>query len=273
MRSRAAGVLQEFQTKASAEREALSAAFHEHSKLAPRRRRELGERIAQLQAGGLVARMARSHKSYPALPQFDLPRAQLTLDRGLHEVVARRRSERTFDPQRSVTPAELGNVLQLSYGITGTARLGEGVTQYMRAVPSGGGLYPLELYLVVQRVDGIPPGLYHYRVGRHALEQLEAGDQAALLARTEADWGMSGSAAFDLVIAAVFARSTVKYRERGYRFVLFEAGMVAQQATLVAECQGIRACPMGGFVDDELSAVFGLDGTDEAAILPVCFGR
>lgn len=273
MRSRSSGILQEFQAPAAPERESLSAVFHEHSKLTLRRRVQLGERIAQLQAGGLIARMAQSHKSYPSLPQFDLPRAELTLERGLHDVVARRRSQRAFDPELPVTAAELGTILQLSYGITGTARLGEGVTQYMRAVPSGGGLYPLELYLVVQRVEGIPPGLYHYRVGRHALEQLEAGDQAERLARTETDWGMSASAAFDLVIAAVFARATVKYGERGYRFVLFEAGMVAGQATLVAECQGIHSCQMGGFVDDDLSAVFGLDGTDEAAILPVCFGR
>ena len=273
MRSRSSGILQEFQTSAAPEPEALSAAFHEHSKLTPRRRLQLGERIAQLQAGGLVARMARSHKSYPALPQFDLPRAELRPDRGLQDAIARRRSQRAFDPERPVSAAELGTVLQLSYGITGTSRLGEGVTQYLRAVPSGGGLYPLELYLVVQRVEDVPPGLYHYRVGRHALEQLEAGDQSGRLTRSETDWGMSATAAFVLVIAAVFARSTVKYRERGYRFVLFEAGMVAGQAGLVAECQGIRSCQMGGFVDDELSAVFGLDGTDEAAILPVCFGR
>jgi SagB-type dehydrogenase family enzyme len=273
MRSRSGGILQEFQAPASSEREALSAVFHEHSKLTPRRRLQLGERIAQLQAGGLVARMARSHKSYPALPQFDLPPAERTPTRGLRDVIARRRSQRAFDPERTVTAAELGTILQLCYGITGTSRLGEGVTQYMRAVPSGGGLYPLELYLVVQRVDGIPSGLYHYRVGRHALEQLEAGDQTEWLARSETEWGMSASAAFVLVIAAVFARSTVKYRERGYRFVLFEAGLVAGQAGLVAECQGLHSCQMGGFVDDELSAVFGLDGTDEAAILPVCFGR
>jgi SagB-type dehydrogenase family enzyme len=273
MRARPRSILQEFQRPHDVERDGLAPLFHEHSKLTPRRRLELGERIAHIQSSGLVPRMVHSYKSYPALPQYELPRADLQLGRALQDVIVRRRSMRKFDVARSVALPELANILQLAYGVTGKAELGPGVTQYVRAVPSGGGLYPLELYLVAQRVEGLPPGLYHYRVSHHALEQLEAGDQTERLARTETEWGMSASAAFDLVIAAVFERTTVKYRDRGYRFIMFEAGMVAGQATLLAECQGIHACLMGGFVDDELSRMLGLDGAAEAALLPVCFGR
>jgi SagB-type dehydrogenase family enzyme len=273
MRARLKSILQEFQQPLEQQEPSQAALFHEHSKLAPHRRTELGERMVQLQAGGLVKMMVDSYKSYPALPQTELPRAHLELKAPLQEVIVGRRSKRNFDTSQAVTLPELATVLQLAYGITGQMDLGAGVTQYQRAVPSAGGLYPLELYLMVQRVEGLSPGLYHYRVAHHALEQLHAGDQTERFRRTEAEWGMSAGAAFNLVISAVFGRSTVKYRDRGYRFVLMEAGGLATQAGLVGECLGLHSCAMGGFVDDELNRLFGLDGITEAVLLPVCFGK
>jgi SagB-type dehydrogenase family enzyme len=268
MRARLKSILQEFQQQEPSQ----GALFFENSKLTPHRRMEIGERIAQFQAGGLLKKLTESYKSYPALPQVALPRASLSLECSLQEVIVGRRSKRRFDPERPVTQQALANILQLSYGITGKHELSPGTSQYLRAVPSAGGLYPLELYLMVQRVEGLPPGLYHYRVAHHALEQLEAGDQTARLLRSEEEWGMSAQVAFNLVIAAVFSRTTVKYRDRGYRFALLEAGAVSAHATLVGECQNIGSCLMGGFVDDELNQVFGLDGISEAVVLPISFG-
>jgi len=272
MRARLKSILQEFQQPLEQQEPSQGALFFEHSKLTRHRRTEVGERLAQLQAGGLVKRLADSYKSYPALPQVALPKASLSLERSLQEVIVGRRSTRRFDPERPVSQQALANILQLSYGITGKHELSPGITQYLRTVPSAGGLYPLELYLMIQRVEGLAPGLYHYRVAHHALEQLESGDQIAHLQRSEEEWGMSAQAAFNLVIAAVFNRTTVKYRDRGYRFALLEAGEVSAHATLIGECQNIHSCLMGGFVDDEMNQLFGLDGISEAVVIPVSFG-
>jgi len=271
MRVRSKSILHEFQSSAGTDEPLQAALFHEHSKLTPYRRAEVGQRIAQLQSGGLVTRMTEAFKCYPALPQIALPRAILELQRPLQDIIAGRRSATRFDTSQPTTLQALATILQLSYGITGHKQLGSGVTQYVRAIPSGGALYPLELYVMVSRVEGLEPGLYHYRVAHHALEQLDAGDDD--LQRIAADGAMMASAAFHLIIAAVFARSLVKYRDRGYRFVLMEAGGLATQAGLVAECQGVHTCLLGGFLDDEMNRLCGLDGVDEAVVLCAAFGQ
>ncbi len=251
----------------------LSRLYHEGSKFTQARQEEIARRYERLQAEHLTDDMLEAYKSYPGLPQVPLPRARLVPQQELQEVVAGRRSVRAFDPGRPVMLQELANLLQLTYGITQRVELGGGHVQCLRAIPSAGALYPLELYLMVQRVEGLLPGLYHYRVAHHALEALEQADQAAHLDHAEAEWGFPPEAAFYLVVSAVLDRTLAKYLERGYRFVLMEAGMVGYSATLLAECQGIRSCMMGGWLDGELERRLGLDGYHESVVHVVCFGR
>src|SRR5262245_60635305 len=126
MRARLKSILQEFHQPSEQREDSMARLFHEQSKLAPHRRTELGERIGQLQSGGLVGKMVNAYKSYPAMPQFELPRAHLVLERPLQEVIIGRRSTRNFDTKRAVTQQELANILQLSYGITGQLDVGGG---------------------------------------------------------------------------------------------------------------------------------------------------
>ncbi|HEX2573864.1 MAG TPA: SagB/ThcOx family dehydrogenase [Polyangia bacterium] len=278
MATRTKNILQEFQPLALQQHEqreeSVGALFHEQSKLTPQRKNELGLRIAQLQSHpDLLRRISSSYKSYPYRPQVELPVARLEPGRDLQEVIVTRRSSRQFDPAAGLTLMELSNLLQLSYGVTGSIPIGEGILQYLRATPSAGGLYPLEIYLVVQRVEGLEPGLYHYRVAHHALEQLERGDQTEWLKRSEAEWGMSAAAPVTVFVSAVFGRQTVKYRDRGYRFVLMEAGILTQSLTLLAAYQGIHSCIMGGWVDDDVNGLFDLDGVNEGMLVGLCLGR
>jgi SagB-type dehydrogenase family enzyme len=261
------------QQPSSPEEVPLSRLYHEGSKFTQARQEEIALRYERLQAERLTDDMLEAYKSYPGLPQVPLPRARLVPQQELQEVVAGRRSVRTFDPGRPVTLPELANLLQLTYGITQRVEVGGGHVQCLRAIPSAGALYPLELYLMAQRVEGLLPGLYHYRVAHHALEALEQADQAAHLGHAEAQWGFPTGAAFYLVVSAVLERTLAKYLERGYRFVLMEAGMVGYSATLLAECQGIRSCMMGGWLDGELERRLGLDGYNESVVHVVCFGR
>ncbi|MCY1083397.1 SagB/ThcOx family dehydrogenase [Archangium lansingense] len=272
MKPRVRHILQEWEQSQQRREAPPSLLFHENSKLTRPGLDELGRRIGRIMSEGLTKELARSWKCYPGHPQVELPRANLVLERGLQEVIVGRRSLRAFDPHRPVTLQELANLLQLSYGITGRLE-DSGGTQYLRAIPSAGALYPLELYLMVQRVQGLDPGLYHYRVAHHALEALELADQSESMQRMEREWGMGSAPAFYLVVSALFARTMIKYRERGYRFILMEAGMLGQCATLLAECQQLHSCMMGGWLDDELNGLLGLDGSSESVVHVMCFGR
>jgi len=61
-------------------------------------------------------------------------------------------------------------------------------------------------------------------------------------------------------------KTKLKYGERGYRFLLFEAGHIMQNLLLVASALGVSALPIGGFVDAELDSALGIDGLDEVSL-------
>ena len=109
-----------------------------------------------------ASRSVKRHPQRPflALPGPDLGRAQLA------DAVAARRSHRTFRAS-PLTLADLATLLHAGYGITGSVR---GTPQALRSAPSGGALYPLELYAACHRVDGLDLALYHYDPLRHGLE-------------------------------------------------------------------------------------------------------
>jgi len=163
----------------------------------------------------------------------------------------------------------------MSYGVN---RYNEdnGYPRPFRMIPSGGALYPLELYVYARRVDGLSPGLYHF--------DPEEATLAALIPRPSVDAGralapmfvqpelVEGAAAV-IFIAAVFFRSTFKYGARGYRFVLLEAGHLAQNAMITATLEGIGATPIGGFFDREVDAFLALDGVNESTVYSLLLGH
>jgi SagB-type dehydrogenase family enzyme len=237
--------------------------FHENSKItpltAPAARAEvaLAARAAALLPVARTPRKVHSLADAVELPDGGPPAG------ALEQAIAARRSARTFSGE-AVTRGELGRLLRYSYGNT----LGR------RAVASAGALYPLELYAVAWRVEGLEPAVYHYDPPAHRLDVVRRGEVLPDLARCLWLDGIDvESAALALVITAFFVRSTMRYRERGYRMVLLEAGEVAQSLALLATAMGLAGCAVGGFLDDDLSRLVGADGLAEAALLPMIFGR
>ena len=75
------------------------------------------------------------------------------------------------------------------------------------------------------------------------------------------------------LITAVFGRSKIKYGERAYRFALLEAGHAMQNLLLAATGLGLGSCPVGGFIDDRLHDLIGIDGVEEAALYAGIIGH
>jgi SagB-type dehydrogenase family enzyme len=143
-----------------------------------------------------------------------------------------------------------------------------------RAVASGGALYPLELYVVAFKVDGLDPGVYHYGVETGHLDIVKPGEYLAAFKNVVYSDGIDADhASLAIVVTAAFRRNTIKYLDRGYRMILMEAGEAAQNLCLVATSMDLGACLLGGFNDDQLSEFLDIDGVDEAPLLPVLVGR
>ena len=141
-----------------------------------------------------------------------------------------------------------------------------------KASPSAGALYPLELYCYSQCVEGMTTGLYHYDSVRHGLAIVRAGDARELLGRSMIQTSIPYECSILVFVTAVFERSIFKYGDRGYRFVLLEAGHVAQNIDLVAIGLGLGSINIGGFFDRRVDEFLGIDGCAHSALYIVGIG-
>lgn len=191
---------------------------------------------------------------------------------GLGNLIARRVSCRAY-AAKPLPLAILSEMLAGAYGPTRIVRLPTGVEMDSRAVPSAGGLYPLELYLLCRRVEDLSDGLYHYRILEHGLEPLRGAvshEEASTFLLAEP---FIENANVILFMAAIFDRTLHKYGPRGYRYILLESGHVAQNLCLLATERALGSLCIGGFMDGKTNAFLGLDGTDEAVVYALAFGH
>ncbi len=231
--------------------------YHEAAKLHPSTaaHQMRGVRVVEehVELSTSIARAGRRHRHRPrtALPPAHVPGLPLV------EALARRRSTEPA-PGSSTTAASIGSLL---------AAAGASV----RYAPSGGALYPLELYLLAGRVEGVLSGVYHYDSIDHCLELLPraAGRIADMLVVPE----LAERAAALVAVTGVFWRSRFKYGQRGYRFTLLEAGHAVQNLLLVAAGLGLAALPLGGFFDGPVDHLLGVDGVDESVVYLVAVGE
>ncbi|MFW6113987.1 MAG: SagB/ThcOx family dehydrogenase, partial [Actinomycetota bacterium] len=185
----------------------------------------------------------------------------------LDEVLRKRTSVRDYDPR----PLSLDDFSYLLWSCTGIQRVEQGYE--FRTAPSAGALYPIETYPVINNVEGLDMGLYHYDIRRHRLEELRNGDLRLDTARAALGQRICYDAAVVLVWTAVFQRSKWKYKQRGYRYVFMDAGHIGQNLYLAATGMGLGACAVGALFDDELNQMLGVDGEEESAIYMAAVGH
>ena len=203
-------------------------------------------------------------KEYKGAKTFQLEPPERHGGGGLWETVEKRRSVRRY-ADRPISARELSQLLWVSCGLT---RKAEG-----RASPSAGARYPLEVYPCVRSVEGFDPGVYHYRFDKHSVELVREGDFSAELAEAAGGQRMVEAAGVNFVVTAIFARTTARYRQRGYRYAYLDAGALGEHIHLASTALGLGSCLIGAFQDDAVEAVIGVDGGEEQAVYMVSVGR
>ena len=170
--------------------------------------------------------------------------------------LGQRRSVRAFSA-RELAWSEIGQLLWAAQGITDEA-------SGLRAAPSAGALYPLEIDVATRG------GVFRYRPMRHALERRVARDVRAGLADAALEQTFIAAAPCVFSIAAVAARTTRKYGARGARYVHMEAGHAAQNLLLQAQALGLAGVPVGAFDDEAVARVLSSARDEEPLyLLPV----
>lgn len=184
---------------------------------------------------------------------------------GMEKAIASRRSERRFSVKQ-MSVAELSHILYYTCGIT-DRRDG------FRAAPSAGATYPIEVYPVINNVEDLTTGIYHYAVVDHQLEVVHEGDFRRDIVRAAVGQSFLAEANAVLVLSAIFYRTQRRYGERGDRYILFEAGHIAQNACLIATSMGLGSCVVGAFDDIAFNRLVGADGKNESVLYLVAVGK
>jgi len=149
----------------------------------------------------------------------------------------------------SLTLKEISQLLWASQGIVASGR---------RASPSAGATYPLEIFLVAGKVEGLKPGLYKYINKEHSLELIKEGDLRPALSAAALGQDTLLKAPATLVVAAVFERTRARYGAKAERYVHMEAGHVGENIMLQATALGLGTVPVGAFVDSEVKKLLGI---------------
>ena len=196
--------------------------------------------------------------------QMNLPKPILKGDVSVEQAIKHRRTIRSYK-SKPLTLEQLSQILWAAQGITGNRG-------YKRSAPSGGALYPMDIYAIVgdNGVKGLKAGIYHYDPHQHAALLITEGDLRKDVAKAALSQMWMARAPLNLVITSEYSRIMSKYGSRGERYAMIEAGHIGQNIFLQAEALGLRAGIVGAFHDKGVNRVMKINRAHEPLlIMPV----
>jgi SagB-type dehydrogenase family enzyme len=197
------------------------------------------------------------------------------------KVVRERHSTRSFDDRRPITLAELSRFLDSTARVLSRWRskvddgAGPLVTYTARPYPSAGASYELELYLAVDKCDGLARGFYHYDAGEHALAPIgiRPHEIEAMLSGAELAMGAPAAPQILITITARFGRISWKYGSIAYALILKDVGVLMQTLYLMATDMGLGGCAIGSTDIDLFAKITGIEFHVEGPVGQFAIGR
>lgn len=257
--------------------DSLALLYHQNTKLAKFDQIRLAMSVRSFFNPYITQRAVQPYKIYPGTKTIsladykDIPAPNVNF----FDLMKERQSLRNYEPGYQLSLYELFVLLNYSYGISRQENIsdGNGVMSY-RYTPSPGGLYPLEIYVLLLNSHA-EPGLYHFRPDTLELECLKEGQFLAdVRPNIQAEPYINITTASAIVFTTgVYERVMIKYGERGYRFMLHESGFVAMMMSLLNETLGLGSCMVGGYDDDKINRFLGINGVFETVQNVLIMGK
>lgn len=213
---------------------------------------------------------------------INVPRINICEDVILADVLKNRRTYTFKDYDGIFSKEELFTMLNLMGGVTGckdyysyNAKKEEVYhVQQLRSYPSGGGLYPVEMYMYIRNIPDIEEGSYVYNPIHNRLIQI---GKAVPLSEVEELLPMTAvkvdpnNASLErcnvlLFLIANFKYSSYKYGKLAYKLAMLEAGHIGQNVQLACTALKKKTTALCGFYDDKVEDFFGLDGKKKVCL-------
>ncbi len=202
----------------------------------------------------LPACTAQAQENMVHLPDPDIY-GEISVEEAMHE----RRSIRSFDPDAMMSLDEVSQILWAAQGITSGSRL--------RTAPSAGAIYPFTVYLVSERVDSLPSGIYRYSPAENLLELVVEGEFLADIVSASLNQRWMSEACLLVALAADYSFITDVYGNRGITYTHMEAGHISQNIYLQCESLALGTCAVGAFEDSAIAGILKLPHNETALYL------
>ncbi|MCK4371028.1 MAG: SagB/ThcOx family dehydrogenase [Candidatus Lokiarchaeota archaeon] len=190
--------------------------------------------------------------------ELKLPNPNLKGEKNLEECIYERESVRSYK-DKEIEFEKISQILWAAQGKKGQKR----------TVPSAGATFPLEIYITLK-----DKGFFHYNFEKHVLELITSEDLSKKLAQASWDQNFIAEAYLNVIICAIFERTTQRYGQRGIRYVYMEVGHCAQNIHLEAVALGLSSVPIGAYEDNKVKDVLDLKKKIEPLyIIPVGYPK
>jgi SagB-type dehydrogenase family enzyme len=197
--------------------------------------------------------------------RIKLPSPDIQDSLTVSQAIEKRRTIRSFTDEK-VTLAQISQLLWAAQGITSP--------QGLRAAPSAGALYPLELYINVKKSDSLREGIYKFNPISQSLFRVIDKDLSKEIAEASLHQKWMAEAPVMFVFTAIYERTTGKYGDRGVRYAMIEAGSSSENLFLQAQSIGLDCGIVGAFHDSEIKQLLDLEKrSNPLLIMPVGYSN
>jgi SagB-type dehydrogenase family enzyme len=173
----------------------------------------------------------------------------------------------------------IGHFLWYVYGISGVSQsehpddFGEElypIHSYRRFAPSGGALYPNELYLYL-KLDDLPQGIYHYDPAHHRLVLLRDGNVDSYVERALGNRSDISSCFATAFVSVRYWKNFFKYNNFSYRLQGLDAGVLMGQFLETSKIFGFETGVYAQFLDSPINHLLGLSEEEESvySVIPL----
>ncbi|MBD3206320.1 SagB/ThcOx family dehydrogenase [Candidatus Bathyarchaeota archaeon] len=187
----------------------------------------------------------------------------------VNEAINNRVSVRSYS-EKALSLKELSYLLWSTQGVKDVIQR----PSTLRTVPSAGARHCFETFILVNRVDGLDPGLYRFIAIEHKLQEVNLSPEITEeITKACFNQRFVKQSAVTFIWTAVAYRMMWRYGERGYRYMHLDAGHVCQNLYLSAENIDSGVCAIAAFHDDQLNNLLGINGEEQFAIYVATLGK
>lgn len=203
---------------------------------------------------------------------IELPKVSKNIKgRDILSLLKSRRTIRNFEGT-AIDVQNLSDLLHYSCGVSGVYRKFKSMPEMkLFTYPNAGSIYCIYAYISVQNVNGLKNGFYYYDPILHSLKEIKKYKREDDYYKYSMQYELLSKSSFSVYLVGSLEILGLKYGNRGYRFMLQNAGHAAQNFLLIAENYKLGAVASGGFLDAEIRRDLKLE--NEFVLYEIVFGK